>query len=111
LAFSLIERAFPLLVAASAKAEITEAANSRAPKYTTYFVQHPLAFRHHGFDITFGSLLGTIISYISFRLYHMPIRRGAGWTWGPRSTSKAWGIAVGVQGYAEEEGHQKRRYL
>lgn len=68
-------------------------------------------FRHHGFDVLFGSLMGTIFSYISFRMYHMPIRRGAGWSWGPRSTSSAWGIGVGVQGYAEEQLQTKRRDL
>ena len=56
-------------------------------------------FRHHGFDILFGSLMGILISYISFRMYHLPIRRGAGWSWGPRSASRAWGIRVGTQGY------------
>ena len=56
-------------------------------------------FRHHGFDIIFGSLMGIVISYISFRMYHLPIRRGAGWSWGPRSVSRAWGIGVGTQGY------------
>ena len=56
-------------------------------------------FRHHGFDILFGSLIGTVISYISFRMYHLPIRRGAGWSWGPRSVSRAWGIGVGTRGY------------
>ena len=58
-------------------------------------------FRHHGFDIIFGSLMGTVISYISFRMYHLPIRRGAGWSWGPRSVSRAWGIGVGTQGYTD----------
>ncbi len=68
-------------------------------------------FRHHGFDIIFGSSMGTIFSYISFRMYHMPIRRGAGWSWGSRSASRAWGIGVGVQGYVGDEGHTKKRDL
>lgn len=58
-------------------------------------------FRHHGFDILFGSLMGTVISYMSFRMYHLPIRRGAGWSWGPRSETRAWGIGVGTQGYTD----------
>ena len=67
-------------------------------------------FRHHGFDILFGSLMGIIISYISFRMYHLPIRRGAGWSWGPRSVSRAWGIGVGTQGYTgDNESITKRR--
>ena len=58
-------------------------------------------FRHHGFDIIFGSSMGIVISYISFRMYHLPIRRGAGWSWGPRSMSRAWGISVGTRGYTD----------
>ena len=61
-------------------------------------------FRHHGFDILFGSLMGIVISYISFRMYHLPIRRGAGWSWGPRSVSRAWGIRVGTLGYTGGSG-------
>ena len=61
-------------------------------------------FRHHGIDIFSGSLMGAIISYISFRMYHLPIRRGAGWSWGPRSASRAWGIGVGTQGYTDGNG-------
>ena len=61
-------------------------------------------FRHHGFDIIFGSLMGIVISFISFRMYHLPIRRGAGWSWGPRSVSRAWGIGVGTQGYTDGIG-------
>ena len=67
-------------------------------------------FRHHGFDIIFGSLMGTVISYISFRMYHLPVRRGAGWSWGPRSVSKAWGIGVGTQGYADGNGSLTKKY-
>ena len=67
-------------------------------------------FRHHGFDILFGSLMGILISYISFRMYHLPIRRGAGWSWGPRSASRAWGISVGTPGYVgDQERLTKKR--
>lgn len=66
-------------------------------------------FRHHGFDIIFGSLMGTVISYIGFRMYHLPIRRGAGWSWGPRSVSKAWGIGVGPQGYTDGNGAMTKK--
>ena len=69
-------------------------------------------FRHHGFDILFGSLMGAVISYISFRMYHLPVRRGAGWSWGPRSVSRAWGIGVGTQGYTGgNESMAKKRDL
>ena len=61
-------------------------------------------FRHHGFDIIFGSSMGIVISYLSFRMYHLPIRRGAGLSWGPRSVSRAWGIGVGTQGYTDGNG-------
>lgn len=61
-------------------------------------------FRHHGFDIIFGSLMGFLLAWGSFRWYHAPIRRGAGWSWGARSNHKAWGVGLGVQGYAEEDG-------
>ena len=67
-------------------------------------------FRHHGFDIIFGSLMGIVSSSISFRMYHLPVRRGAGWSWGPRSKSKAFGIRMGIQEYAElgESGREMR---
>ena len=61
-------------------------------------------FRHHGIDIFSGALMGAVFSYISFRMYHLPIRRGAGWSWGPRSASRAWGIGVGTQGYTDGNG-------
>ncbi|KAL8729330.1 MAG: hypothetical protein Q9166_004827 [cf. Caloplaca sp. 2 TL-2023] len=56
-------------------------------------------FRHHGFDILFGSFMGIALSYFSFRMYHLPIRRGGGWAWGPRSESRAFGAGVGFGGY------------
>ena len=69
-------------------------------------------FRHHGFDVLFGSLMGAVISYISFRMYHLPIQRGSGWSWGPRSASRAWGIGVGTQGYTGgNESFSKNRDL
>ena len=67
-------------------------------------------FRHHGFDIIFGSLMGILSSSISFRMYHLPIRRGPGWSWGPRSSSSAFGV-VGVHGFAGGEMEPKRRDL
>ena len=64
-------------------------------------------FRHHGFDIIFGSLMGILLSWISFRLYHLPIRRGAGWSWSPRSASKAWFSGVSVAGCSGEMNHKR----
>ncbi|KAI4242970.1 MAG: hypothetical protein L6R42_010861 [Xanthoria sp. 1 TBL-2021] len=61
-------------------------------------------FRHHGFDILFGSLMGAVLSWFSFRMYHLPIRRGGGWSWGPRSEGKAFGTLLGTGGYRETGG-------
>jgi membrane-associated phospholipid phosphatase len=57
-------------------------------------------FRHHGFDILFGFIMGTITAIYSFRYYHLPIREGAGWAWGPRSEARAFWAGVGRLGYA-----------
>ncbi|RCI11230.1 hypothetical protein L249_7318 [Ophiocordyceps polyrhachis-furcata BCC 54312] len=56
-------------------------------------------FRHHGFDILFGFLIGTITAVYSFRYYHMPIQAGAGWAWGSRSGDRAFWAGVGRLGY------------
>lgn len=65
-------------------------------------------FYHFGFDILFGFAIGTAAACLSFRWYHLPIRQGAGWAWGPRSTRRAWWAGVGVGSYAhvgdEESG-------
>lgn len=61
-------------------------------------------FRHHGFDLIFGSLMGIVCAWFSFRWYHLPIRQGAGWSWGARSRDRAWGIGVGVGSYVGPEG-------
>ncbi|VUC36163.1 unnamed protein product [Clonostachys rosea] len=59
-------------------------------------------FRHHGFDILFGYLMGLLCSVYSFRYYHLPIQRGAGWAWGARSSDRAFWAGVGRVGYAKE---------
>lgn len=61
-------------------------------------------FRHHGFDILFGYMIGIFTSIFAFRYYHLPIRQGAGWAWGPRSHDKAWWSGVGSYSYATEKG-------
>ena len=61
-------------------------------------------FRHFGFDLIFGSLIGIITAWFSFRWYHLPITRGAGWAWGPRSYKRSFGIGVGVGTYVGTEG-------
>ncbi|KAG4423612.1 hypothetical protein IFR04_003294 [Cadophora malorum] len=57
-------------------------------------------FRHHGFDILFGYGIGLISSVFAFRYYHLPISRGAGWSWGPRSRERSFWAGVGVGNYA-----------
>lgn len=62
-------------------------------------------FQHHGFDIFFGAVLGSASAWGSFRWYHLPIRRGQGWAWGPRSKHRAFGVGVGTYGgYLDREG-------
>ncbi|KAL6858593.1 PAP2 superfamily domain-containing protein [Trichoderma novae-zelandiae] len=59
-------------------------------------------FRHHGFDILFGFLIGVFTAIFSFRFYHLPITVGAGWAWGPRSADRAYWAGVGRLGYVGE---------
>lgn len=66
-------------------------------------------FRHHGFDILFGYLIGGICAIYSFRYYHMPIRAGAGWAWGPRSGHRAFWAGVGRLGYVGERSDSDSR--
>jgi membrane-associated phospholipid phosphatase len=56
-------------------------------------------FRHQGFDIISGFTIGTVCAIFAFRYYHLPISRGAGWSWGPRSRSRAFWAGVGVGSY------------
>ncbi|KAK6193916.1 hypothetical protein LQW54_011983 [Pestalotiopsis sp. IQ-011] len=65
-------------------------------------------FRHHGFDILFGFIMGTITAWFSFRYYHLPISSGAGWAWAPRSADKAFWAGVGVYSYATDKKHWVR---
>ncbi|MCJ1372227.1 hypothetical protein MMC20_003450 [Loxospora ochrophaea] len=57
-------------------------------------------FRHHGFDILFGALMGMLLAWGSFRWFHPAIRQGRGWSWGPRSAGRAW---MGWDRYAMED--------
>ena len=61
-------------------------------------------YYHFGFDIIFGSLIGILCAWFSFRWYHLPIRQGAGWAWGARSRSRAFGVGVGTRTYVGKEG-------
>ncbi|PWY83230.1 acid phosphatase/Vanadium-dependent haloperoxidase [Aspergillus sclerotioniger CBS 115572] len=53
-------------------------------------------YRHHGFDIIFGSVMGMVFAWVGFRLYQLPIMRGAGWAWGARSREHAFFTGVGL---------------
>jgi hypothetical protein len=64
-------------------------------------------FKHHGFDIIAGAIIGAVVAYLSFRLYHLPLGRGAGWAWGPRGATRAFGVGVGTLNYADVEGHRR----
>ncbi|KAK4456975.1 PAP2 superfamily-domain-containing protein [Cladorrhinum samala] len=66
-------------------------------------------YRHHAFDIIFGYLIGLVGAIFSFHYYHLPISRGAGWAWGPRSHDKAFWAGVGSYSYATDHvrGHYR----
>jgi hypothetical protein len=61
-------------------------------------------YYHFGMDIFAGMVIGILSAWFSFHWYHMPISRGAGWSWGPRSRDRAWGIGVGCGAYVGLEG-------
>ncbi|KAI1398758.1 acid phosphatase/Vanadium-dependent haloperoxidase [Hypoxylon fuscum] len=80
------------------------------PFFTAIFVASSrwFDFRHHGFDILFGFIIGTICAWFAFRYYHLPIRSGAGWAWGPRSHDKAFWAGLGSWSYATDKKHWVR---
>jgi membrane-associated phospholipid phosphatase len=61
-------------------------------------------YQHQGFDIIAGSILGALFAWTSFRWYHLPLRRGAGWAWGARSRDRAFYAGMGVPGFVGGEG-------
>lgn len=61
-------------------------------------------FWHFGVDVLGGALIGAVSAWFAFRWYHAPVRRGAGWAWGPRSRERAFGVGVGTLGYVGPEG-------
>lgn len=77
------------------------------PFFTAIFIAGSrwFDFRHHGFDILFGFLIGTITAFFAFRYYHLPISRGAGWAWAPRSPDKAFWAGIGSYSYATDKKH------
>lgn len=61
-------------------------------------------YRHAGFDIISGAVIGAVFAWIGFRMYHLPIRQGAGWAWGARSRDRAYYLGLGIPSYVGEEG-------
>jgi membrane-associated phospholipid phosphatase len=61
-------------------------------------------YRHAGFDIISGALLGSFFAWFGFRWYHLPIRTGAGWSWGARSRERAFYTGLGIPTYVGDEG-------
>lgn len=73
-----------------------------APFFTAIFIASSrwFDFRHHGFDILFGFIIGTVCAFFGFRWYHLPMSQGAGWAWGPRCSDKAFWAGMGSFSYA-----------
>ncbi|KAL9130641.1 MAG: hypothetical protein Q9217_001211 [Psora testacea] len=65
-------------------------------------------FRHHGFDIIAGAILGIASAWLGFRWYHLPIQRGGGWAWAPRSPNRAFGRGIGILTYVDGNLHTSR---
>ena len=89
------------------------------PIYLTFIALLPLTistyvagtrysdFRHHGFDILFGSLMGFTFAVLSFRFYHSSNGR----TFGARSMTKAFWSGQRSEGWGvsqEDDGGKKR---
>lgn len=66
-------------------------------------------FRHFGFDILFGTFVGIVCGWFAFRWYHLPIRQGAGWSWGARSRDRAFFIGLGIDSYVGDEGWESKK--
>ncbi|KPI44464.1 putative lipid phosphate phosphatase 3, chloroplastic [Cyphellophora attinorum] len=59
-------------------------------------------YRHHGFDIISGAVIGIFCAWISFGFYQVPISLSNGWAWAPRSQGHEFGLLVGDgRGYGE----------
>lgn len=60
--------------------------------------------RHHGFDILFGAVLGSVFAYIGFHLYHLPLPRSDGWAYAARSRGHAFFRGIGYADLVATEG-------
>lgn len=67
-------------------------------------------YRHHGFDVISGSLIGIFTAWFGFRWYHLPIRSGSGWAWGARSRDRAFWLGVGRANYVGNEGWESTKF-
>ncbi|RAH40193.1 phosphatase PAP2 family protein [Aspergillus brunneoviolaceus CBS 621.78] len=67
-------------------------------------------YRHHGFDIIFGSVMGIVFAWIGFRLYQLPVMRGAGWSWGARDSSHAFFRSVGLPSHVCADNWATAKY-
>lgn len=52
--------------------------------------------------------MGAALSFFSFRLYHRPVVRGGGGSWGSRSNGRAFGFAGFGSGIGKEDRERKR---
>jgi membrane-associated phospholipid phosphatase len=79
------------------------------PAFTSIYISSTRYsdFRHHGFDILSGFFIGTVTAVFAFRYYHLPINRGAGWSWGPRSRDRSFWAGVGVGTYVGSGNSQR----
>lgn len=66
-------------------------------------------YRHAGFDVISGAILGSFFAWFGFRWYHLPLRTGAGWSWGARSRDRAFYTGFGVPAYVGDEGWQSAK--
>lgn len=66
-------------------------------------------YRHGGFDIIAGAAIGGFFAWFGFRWYHLPIRTGAGWSWGARSRERAFYTGLGIPTYVGDEGWESSK--
>lgn len=81
------------------------------PLGTAFFitVSRWFDYRHEGFDIISGAAIGIFFAWFAFRWYHLPIRGGAGWSWGARSRETAFYKGLGIPSDAGDEGWEGKR--
>jgi hypothetical protein len=109
----------PAMTSAHASNEREEAA--APPLYLLVIVLMPIAAaiyiastrftdnKHAGFDILFGSLEGLLCAWFAIRWYHPSMYRAGGWAWAPRRRSAAFGIGIGMGGFASHIIHKDKR--